>query len=270
MWRHPIPTAIAALMLLVLLAVPPTAASPSPASLYGMFVVPTATGTFEPLPPLAYLPLITSQPTGWRQPGTLLADNNILEPGHCTTLHWATQNADQVYLNDWGVAAIGSVEVCPAQTTTYTLRVVLFPAGCPTYCSIDFITKVIINVVPPPVAGAEKAVALATAYMRQAAGNLAVDRAHVEVLPKSNGWAVIFRDADASCAEASLWPGACIGPFPTPTPPLMYRDVYACVNDVSWLVVGAGGSIAGPLDAAHVCRNPTYPPATPQAIQEMP
>lgn len=59
---------------------------------------------------------------------TFTADLTLLEAGACTTLRWAVNGASTVYLADESVSARGSQEVCPTQTTTYTLLVV-FPSG---------------------------------------------------------------------------------------------------------------------------------------------
>lgn len=56
-------------------------------------------------------------------------DNGTINAGQCTTLRWDVQNVREVYLNDQGVAGQGSQQVCPANTTTYTLRVVRNDGG---------------------------------------------------------------------------------------------------------------------------------------------
>lgn len=59
------------------------------------------------------------------------ADRTNIKQGECATLYWDVQNVQAVYLyeqgqnwQDHGVNGEGSRRVCPAQTTTYDLRVV--------------------------------------------------------------------------------------------------------------------------------------------------
>ena len=120
MWRHPVLAVLACLCLMVLPGVSRSEASLSPA----------IASNSEP-------------------PGTLTADSNILHPGECTTLRWTTQDAEAVFLDDERVEANGSREVCPAQTTTYTLKVWLPSTGCPTACPLEMVTSVTIAVVTP-------------------------------------------------------------------------------------------------------------------------
>ena len=73
----------------------------------------------KPLQPSLYLPLVIAQlPAA----DSFWADRYQLRPGECTTLHWSVTNVRAVYLNDMGVAAEGTRQVCPVQTTTYVLR----------------------------------------------------------------------------------------------------------------------------------------------------
>ena len=53
------------------------------------------------------------------------ADTYNLSPGQCTNLHWDVQNVQAVFLNEQGVGGQGSQQVCPGQTQTWTLRVVM-------------------------------------------------------------------------------------------------------------------------------------------------
>lgn len=84
----------------------------------GIVVVPFATAT----PP----------PTQTPSPGIQFsADPTSIQAGECSTLSWATENVQAVYLypqgEDWrnyGVPGVGQRTVCPDQTTTYELRVV--------------------------------------------------------------------------------------------------------------------------------------------------
>jgi hypothetical protein len=49
------------------------------------------------------------------------ADQTQLQQGHCTNLNWNVQNADSISLDNSDVGASGSQQVCPSQTTSYTL-----------------------------------------------------------------------------------------------------------------------------------------------------
>lgn len=79
-------------------------------------------------------PLATLTPTPTRVPGAppalpsvsiaFFADQLTVPAGQCTVLHWQVTNAAQIALDNAAVAASDSRRVCPAQTTTHTLRVV--------------------------------------------------------------------------------------------------------------------------------------------------
>ncbi len=80
-----------------------------------------------PLPTPTATPLPTPSPIV-----QFTADHTHIQAGSCTTLYWNTQNVTQTYLfeegEDWQgkeVAQQGSQQVCPPQTTTYNLGVVL-------------------------------------------------------------------------------------------------------------------------------------------------
>jgi hypothetical protein len=74
-------------------------------------------------PPVIATPTWTPSP----QPGRLVFDTNddALVAGECTTLFWIADDARAIYLNDEEVGWQGSKEVCPKETKTYTLKVVL-------------------------------------------------------------------------------------------------------------------------------------------------
>lgn len=93
--------------------VPPTA-TPSPSA-------PAAT----PLPPT---------PEAWFR-----LDNNPIAAGTCTNVRWDTANAQEIYLNDEDVSAIGSREICPTAPREYTLRLVN-AAGDQTYTLVLGVT----------------------------------------------------------------------------------------------------------------------------------
>ncbi|MFQ5613537.1 MAG: FHA domain-containing protein [Anaerolineae bacterium] len=106
---------------------------------------PTPTATAEPTATASQTPTATSTatatstPTG--TPGTLetptatatlppessisfTASAETIGEGDCATLTWNVQNVKAVFLDEEGVVGEGSREVCPIETTTYTLRVV--------------------------------------------------------------------------------------------------------------------------------------------------
>ena len=56
---------------------------------------------------------------------TFWADPTNVARGQCTTLHWDVRNVRAVYLGGQGVVGQGSQQMCPNNTTTYTLRVIL-------------------------------------------------------------------------------------------------------------------------------------------------
>ena len=49
------------------------------------------------------------------------ADQAQLQQGNCTNLNWNVQHADSISLDGKAVSASGSQQVCPSQTTSYTL-----------------------------------------------------------------------------------------------------------------------------------------------------
>lgn len=57
------------------------------------------------------------------------ADRTDVQAGQCATLRWDVDDVSAVYLGDEGVVGHGSRQVCPAATTTYTLRVVRRDGG---------------------------------------------------------------------------------------------------------------------------------------------
>jgi hypothetical protein len=75
---------------------------------------PTATATPSPPPP----PQINFR-----------VDNENLVAGQCTTLRWDVDNVREVYIEGIGVPGHGSQDICPGESTTYTMRVVLLTGG---------------------------------------------------------------------------------------------------------------------------------------------
>jgi RNA polymerase sigma factor (sigma-70 family) len=51
-------------------------------------------------------------------------DEDVIEQGGCTTLHWDVEWVEAVYLNGDGVAGHDARDVCPSYTTSYALYVV--------------------------------------------------------------------------------------------------------------------------------------------------
>ncbi len=91
-----------------------------------------------PAPPLPTpIPTSTPVPTPLPQPTPqpvlqFTADNAVIQQGECTTLRWNVQNIQAVWVYPVGqpysqfpVTGQGSQQVCPQQTTTYEMRVLL-------------------------------------------------------------------------------------------------------------------------------------------------
>lgn len=107
---------------------------------------PEATATPEP---------VTSTPTALPAPEvSFTADDETLAPGGCTTLRWEAAGVQAVYLEGEGVAGAGEREVCPTETTTYTLEVVLLDGSRQSYEVI--VTVAIIDVLPVYLPRAER------------------------------------------------------------------------------------------------------------------
>jgi hypothetical protein len=65
----------------------------------------------------------TATPTRPAWASVFWADRYNLAPGECTNLHWDVQNVISVYFNGNPAEGKETRQVCPTQTTTYTLRV---------------------------------------------------------------------------------------------------------------------------------------------------
>lgn len=52
------------------------------------------------------------------------ADRYVLRPGECTSLHWQVENVISVFLDGVSVTGAETRQVCPAQTTNYTLQII--------------------------------------------------------------------------------------------------------------------------------------------------
>jgi heat shock protein HslJ len=88
---------------------------------------PAATATPIPIPTLTPVPAATPQPVL-----QFFASNTVINQGECTTLTWNVQNIQAVWVypvgqpyTNYPVTGQGSQQVCPQQTTTYEMRVLL-------------------------------------------------------------------------------------------------------------------------------------------------
>jgi hypothetical protein len=87
---------------------------------------PTATPTATPTSTATPTPTATFTPSPPPPPQiSFRVDNENLVAGQCTTLRWEVDNVREVYIEGIGVPGHGSQDICPANTTTYTMRVVL-------------------------------------------------------------------------------------------------------------------------------------------------
>ncbi|MFN8487765.1 MAG: NBR1-Ig-like domain-containing protein [Caldilineaceae bacterium] len=57
------------------------------------------------------------------------ADRTSLNSGECTSLHWDVEHVREIYLDGHGVTGHGSLQVCPASTQTFRLKVVRQDGG---------------------------------------------------------------------------------------------------------------------------------------------
>ncbi len=98
---------------------PPTVPTrrPTPATNGQPAVTPTA--TFTP----TLVNAVTLTPTRTDQSTVFWADKPILTPGECTVVHWQIDNVISVYIDGQATTGNNAKDVCPPQTTTYTLRV---------------------------------------------------------------------------------------------------------------------------------------------------
>ena len=69
---------------------------------------------------VAALPSVTPTRPTWAM--VFWADRYALKSGECTNLHWDVQNVISVYFNGNPAEGKETRQVCPVQTTTYTLR----------------------------------------------------------------------------------------------------------------------------------------------------
>ncbi len=107
--------------------------------------------------PAPETPIPTPTPTPTATPSPIVqftADHTHIQAGSCTTLYWDTQNVTQAYLfeegEDWQSKEVpqqGSQQVCPDQTTTYNLGVVLEDGSR----SISSLTIQVSAITPPQI-----------------------------------------------------------------------------------------------------------------------
>ncbi len=91
-------------------------------------LVPRPVPTNTPLPPTA-TPTPNAQMTG----PNLRADNNPIGYRDCTTIRWDVDNINSVYFEGQPVIGHNSRQVCPGETTTYTLLVILLNGAQQSY-----------------------------------------------------------------------------------------------------------------------------------------
>ena len=126
------------------------ATSGPPAETPALAATATATVDAGPTPAVATAtPAPTAEPTAAPSPTPLpphevscTEEQDTVEAGRCTVLHWSVEYVTAVYLDGEGVVGQGSREVCPPETTTYNLHVEA-PGG-----NVD--RSVTITVVAPP------------------------------------------------------------------------------------------------------------------------
>jgi len=70
--------------------------------------------------PVSTAPVVTAAGTNV----VFTVDDNSLNPGECTTVRWNVSGSNTVYFADESVTPQGSQEVCPSQSSTYTLLIV--------------------------------------------------------------------------------------------------------------------------------------------------
>jgi len=107
--------------------------------------------------PAPETPIPTPTPTATPTPSPIVqftADHTHIQAGSCTTLYWNTQNVSETYLfeegEDWQDKQVphqGSQQVCPTETTTYNLGVIM-PDGSR---DIQGLTIQVTAIVPPQI-----------------------------------------------------------------------------------------------------------------------
>jgi len=103
---------------------------PTPTATPTRVLTPTPTRTPTETPPPTHTPTATPTSTITPTPTPLLAtylrvDDPTVCSGRCTTLRWDVDQIKGVYLDGKGQTGHGTKVVCPTETQTYTLRVVL-------------------------------------------------------------------------------------------------------------------------------------------------
>lgn len=82
-----------------------------------------ATATATPAPAASPTPQPTATATRPAWASVFWANRYTLAPGECATLNWDVQSVTSVFLNGEAVTGKEERQVCPGQTTTYTLSV---------------------------------------------------------------------------------------------------------------------------------------------------
>ncbi len=127
----------------------PSAIAEAPAS---ATVQPAATSTRERATMTPTATSTVPNPPG-KIRGRLVAQANELGPGGCTQLQWSVPLGRQVTLDGDAVTPVGTRQVCPSQTTTYTL-VWVHPDG--TRGSASVVVVVTAPTVVPTTAGGQR------------------------------------------------------------------------------------------------------------------
>lgn len=139
-------------------------------ALTGAATLAACQGSSEPaeLPADDIAEIATEMPTDVPEPSAvIIAENRLVDVGECTTLEWQTEQVIKAYLDGRGVELSGSSQVCPEETTTYTLVAVRadgtevqrtvtvevdVPEATPTETSEPTETTVPVTKPPPPTA----------------------------------------------------------------------------------------------------------------------
>ncbi len=92
--------------------------------------VPPPPPTATPIPPSPTpVPVTPTVAQPYARFWSTVAEGQTYPPGTCFSFFWETGNVREVYFQGEGVAGNGQREVCPTQTTTYTLHVVYQDGG---------------------------------------------------------------------------------------------------------------------------------------------
>lgn len=104
--------------------------TPPPTETHTPTPTPTATPTATPTSTDTPTPTATLTPSPPPPPQiSFRVDNESLVAGQCTALRWDVDNVREVYIEGIGVPGHGSQDICPGESATYTMRVVLLAGG---------------------------------------------------------------------------------------------------------------------------------------------